>query len=180
VKNQGSIFEAHQENFNFVDMGAGHIRLYDLFRKELNLPDDKAAAFVLAVEDVCGVESETRMQFVATKSDLERLENDCRMQFAVAKEDLDQFKTETRTQFAAVREDLDQFKIETRTQFAAVREDMDQFKTETLIQFTAIRGDLDFKFERSNNDIYKAIFLSGIAQFIAMLGAVLAIVKLIK
>ena len=46
-------------------MGAGHIRLYDLFRKELNLPDDKAAAFVLAVEDVCGVESETRMQFVA-------------------------------------------------------------------------------------------------------------------
>jgi len=27
-------------------MGAGHIRLYDLFRKELNLSDDKAAAFI--------------------------------------------------------------------------------------------------------------------------------------
>jgi len=68
-------------------MGAGHIRLYDLFRKELNLPDDKAAAFVLAVEDVCGVESETRMQFVATKDDLGQLRNDNRMQFAAARED---------------------------------------------------------------------------------------------
>jgi hypothetical protein len=125
-------------------MGAGHIRLYDLFRKELNLPDDKAAAFVLAVEDVCGVESETRMQFVATKSDLERLENDCRMQFA------------------------------------AVREDLDQFKTETRMQFAAIKGDLNFKIERSKNDIYKAIFLGGIAQFVAIIAAVLAIVKFIK
>ena len=73
-------------------MGAGHIRLYDLFRKELNLPDDKAAAFVLAVEDVCGVESETRMQFVATKSDLERLKDENRMQFAAVREDVHQLK----------------------------------------------------------------------------------------
>ena len=73
-------------------MGAGHIRLYDLFRKEFNLPDDKAAAFVLAVEDVCGVESETRMQFVATKSDLERLKDENRMQFAAVREDAHQLK----------------------------------------------------------------------------------------
>ena len=73
-------------------MGAGHIRLYDLFRKELNLPDDKAAAFVLTVEDVCGVESETRMQFVATKDDLGQLRNDNRMQFAAAREDAYQLK----------------------------------------------------------------------------------------
>ena len=143
-------------------MGAGHIRLYDLFRKEFNLPDDKAAAFVLAVEDVCGVESETRMQFVATKSDLERLENDNKVQFTGVKEAMEQLKTEMRTQFVAAKEDLDQFKAETRMQFAA------------------IKGDLDFKIERSKNDIYKAIFLSGIAQFIAMLGAVLAMVKFIK
>ena len=52
-------------------MGVGHIRLYDLFRRELNLPDDKAAAFVLAVADISCAETETQIQFVATKGDVE-------------------------------------------------------------------------------------------------------------
>ncbi len=37
-------------------MNSVEIRLYDLFRKELNLTDDKAAAFVNAVEEVVGQE----------------------------------------------------------------------------------------------------------------------------
>ncbi|HVU83286.1 MAG TPA: hypothetical protein VHC50_00505, partial [Puia sp.] len=57
-----------------MDMGVGQIKLYDLFRKELHLADDKAAAFVLAVEDIAGQESDSRMQFVSTKEDIHRLE----------------------------------------------------------------------------------------------------------
>lgn len=50
------------------------IRLYDLFRKELNLPDDKAAAYVTAEGDIvdCGVNEGNNAQ--ATKDDIHKLE----------------------------------------------------------------------------------------------------------
>src|SRR6266404_4791450 len=44
------------------------IRLYDLFRKELNLPDNKAADFVLAFEELTGGQS------FATKNDIHHRE----------------------------------------------------------------------------------------------------------
>lgn len=50
------------------------IRLYDLFRKELNLPDDKAAAFVAAVEEFMGQELKNEKQTLSTKEDIHRLE----------------------------------------------------------------------------------------------------------
>ena len=37
-------------------MNLVQIRLYDLFREELNLSDEKAAAFVFAIEEVVGQE----------------------------------------------------------------------------------------------------------------------------
>ena len=55
-------------------MVSGRIRLYDLFRKELNLPDDKAAAFVAAVEEVTGQEFRNEKQTLSTKEDIHRLE----------------------------------------------------------------------------------------------------------
>lgn len=55
-------------------MNTIQIRLYDLFRKELNLSDDKAAAFVSAVEEVVelGVKHDT--QKLSTKEDIHLLE----------------------------------------------------------------------------------------------------------
>ncbi len=55
-----------------MDMGISQIRLYDLFRKELHLPDDKAVAFVLAVGEV--VEVDAKKLFLATKDDIHNLE----------------------------------------------------------------------------------------------------------
>lgn len=55
-------------------MNSVQIRLYDLFRKELNLPDDKAAAFVAAVEEVVGQEFKNEKQTLSTKEDIHRLE----------------------------------------------------------------------------------------------------------
>ncbi len=57
-----------------MEMSISQIRLYDLFRKELNLPDDKAADFVLAVGDV--VELDTKKEFLATKDDIHILKDD--------------------------------------------------------------------------------------------------------
>jgi hypothetical protein len=52
------------------------IRLYDLFRKELHLPDDKAAAFVKAVGDVVESEAASKNDLLATKDDIHVLKSD--------------------------------------------------------------------------------------------------------
>jgi hypothetical protein len=59
-----------------VEMSMNQIRLYDLFRKELHLPDDKAAAFVKAVEDVAESEVNRKSNLLATKEDIHDLKND--------------------------------------------------------------------------------------------------------
>jgi len=52
------------------------IRLYDLFRKELRLPDVKAAAFVKAVGDVVESEATGKNHLLATKEDIHILKRD--------------------------------------------------------------------------------------------------------
>jgi hypothetical protein len=98
------------------------IRLYDLFRKELRLPDEKAAAFVKAVGDVVESEAAGKNHLLATKEDIHDIINDMRV----------------------------------------------------------LRGDLELKIEQSKTDIYKAMFLTGIVQLIAILSGTLAIVKFMK
>ena len=100
-------------------MASAQIKLYDLFRKELNLPDDKAAAFVAAVEGVVEQEFKNEKQALSTKEDIRIL-----------------------------REDL--------------KDDIHS---------------LELKIEQSKGDIYKAMFVSGIVQLLAILGGVLAMVK---
>jgi len=94
-----------------VEMNISQIRLYDLFRKKLNLPDDEAAAFVLAVGEVVGMDLDTKKQLHATKDDIHQLA---------------------------------------------------------------------LKIEQTKGDLYKAMFVTGIVQLIAILGGVLAIVKFMK
>ncbi len=96
-------------------MNTVQIRLYDLFRKELNLADDKAAAFVAAMEDVIENEVKEGNNALATKDDIHKLE----------------------------------LKIEQS----------------------------NLKIEQSKNDIYKAVYLTGLLQFLGILGGVIVIIK---
>jgi hypothetical protein len=56
-------------------MNLVQIKLYDLFRKELNLPDDKAAAFVAAVEEVVEQELKNEKQTLSTKEDIQTVKD---------------------------------------------------------------------------------------------------------
>ncbi len=56
-------------------MTSVQIKLYDLFRKELNLPDDKAAAFVAAVEEVVEQEFRNEKQALTTKEDIRSIKD---------------------------------------------------------------------------------------------------------
>ena len=57
-------------------MSINQIRLYDLFRKELHLPDDKAAAFVIAVGDAVESGFANNNQLPATKNDFHILKDE--------------------------------------------------------------------------------------------------------
>jgi hypothetical protein len=108
------------------------IRLYDLFRKELRLPDEKAAAFVKAVGDVVESEAASKNDLLATKDDIHVLKGD----MLVLKSDIHVLKGDVHC--------------------------------------------LELKIEQSKTDIYKAMFLTGIVQLIAILSGTLAIVKFMK
>ena len=101
-----------------MEMSIGQIKLYDLFRRELHLPDDKAAAFVLAVGEVGSMEACANQQMNATKGDIHLLKEDIHS--------------------------------------------------------------LDLKIEQCKSEVFKAIVWIGIAQYIAILGGVLAIVKFMR
>lgn len=100
-------------------MNSVQIKLYDLFKKELNLSDDKAAAFVSAVEEVVEQEFKNEKQALSTKDDIRNLREDLKNNL----------------------------------------------------------HSLELKIEQSKGDIYKAMFVSGLVQLLAILGSVLAIVK---
>ncbi len=54
-------------------MQSVQIKLYDLFRKEFNLPDDKAAAFVESVEEVVEQELKNEKQTLSTKENIQTI-----------------------------------------------------------------------------------------------------------
>jgi len=99
-------------------MNTIQIKLYDIFRKDLNMPDTRAAEFVAVVEEVIeqGVKKDSHE--LATKGDVRNVEKEIHL--------------------------------------------------------------LELKIEQTKGDIYKAMFVSGVIQLIAILSGVLAIVKFMK
>jgi hypothetical protein len=131
-----------------VEMSMNHIRLYDLFRRELHLSDDKAADFVMAVEEVSGLAFDVNKELLATKNDIHLSEQS--------------MKEYIHTVEQSIRKDL---------------RDVDQSARK---DFYSLELSIRKEIQQSKEDIYKAIFLAGFVQFIAILGSVLAIIKFMK
>ena len=125
-----------------------HIRLYDLFRIELHLSDDKAADFVMAVEEATRSAFDANKELIATKNDIHLLEQSIKSDMS----SLDQ----------SIRKDIRDIDQSLRKDF---------YSLEQLIRK---------EIQQSKEDTYKAIFLAGFAQFIAILGSVHAIIKFMK
>ena len=131
-------------------MSMNQIWLYDLFRKELRLPDDKAAAFVKAIEDVAESGGAGNNHLPATKGDIHDLKSDMHV-----------FRGELQ---------------EVRGDMQVLRGDMQVLRGDMQV----LGGDLELKIEQSKNDVFKAMCISGIVQLIAILSGTLAIVKFAK
>jgi uncharacterized phage protein gp47/JayE len=114
-----------------------HIRLYDLFRRELHLTDDKAADVVYAVQEIAEAAIDSKMDAMATKEDIYSIKSDINSEINSVKSEIN---SKINSEINSVRKDI----------------------------------------QDAKDNIYRAIYLSGIMQFIAMIGSFLAIVKLIK
>jgi|SRR5450631_1315138 hypothetical protein len=132
-------------------MSMSHIRLYDLFRKELHLPDDKASDFVVAVGEVSVWEADKNRQLLATKNDIHLLKEDIHSLRSELKEDIHSLRSE-------LKEEINSSRLE--------------FKNDIHL--------LELKVGQFKDDIHKAIYRAGVVQFIAIISAVLAIVKFIR
>ena len=102
-------------NFRFVEMSMNQIRLYDIFRRELHLSDDKAAEAVYAMQEMTESAFTSKKDVLATKEDI-----------------------------------------------------------------YSLKSELKKDIQDTKDNLYRAIYLSGILQFIAMTGSLLAIIKLMK
>jgi hypothetical protein len=129
-------------------MSMNHIRLYNLFRKELHLADDKAADFVQAVEDFTGLAVNSRIESMATKTDILSL--------------VQATKNDIRSLEESLRNDI-------RSLDQSLRKNIHSLEY-------SLRKDI----QESKEHTYKAIYLTGIVQFIAMIGSLLAIIKFLK
>ncbi|HTB23804.1 MAG TPA: hypothetical protein VK711_00475 [Puia sp.] len=96
-------------------MSMNQIRLYDLFRRELHLSDDKAAEVVYAVQEMTETALTSKKDVLATKEDIYLLRSE-------------------------------------------LKKDTQDIK----------------------DNLYKAIYLSGILQFITMTGTLIAVIKFMK
>ena len=96
-------------------MSMNQIKLYDLFRRELHLSDDKAGETVYAVQEMTESAFTSKKDVLATKEDIYFLKSE-------------------------LKKDI----------------------------------------QDSKDNLYRAIYLSGILQFIAMTGSLLAIIKFMK
>lgn len=136
-------------HFNFVDgpkktcymkiVGMGvmrnsiQIKLYDIFRKDLHLADERAHELVQTIGQAVKGEYEDNLERVATK----------------------EFVSET-----CHKLDLKIGHLE--------------------LKIEQVRSDLEVKIEQMRSDLTKAIFISNLIQFLAIVGSVIAIINFMR
>jgi archaellum component FlaC len=125
-----------------------HIRLYDLFRRELHLTDDKAADAVYAVQEIVELTIDSKKDAVATKEDIYSIKSE--------------INSKINSEINSVKSEINSVKSEINSKINS--------------EINSVRKDI----QDAKDNIYRAIYLSGIVQFIAMIGSFLAIIKLIK
>jgi hypothetical protein len=158
-----------------------HIRLYDLFRIELHLSDDKAADFVMAVEEATGSAFDANKELIATKNDIHLLEQSIKSDMS----SLDQsIRKDIRDIDQSLRKDILSLGQSIRKDITSsdqlIRKDLHGVDQSIRKDFYSLEQLIRKEIQQSKEDTYKAIFLAGFAQFIAILGSVHAIIKFMK
>ena len=142
------------------------IKLYDIFRKDLHLADERAHELVQTIDQAVKGEYEDNLEGVATK-DFVKDEIQATKQFV--KEEIQVTK-----QFVGNE-------IQATKQF--VREEIQATKDFVRERFHTLDlkiGQVELKMEQMKSDLTRAIFISNLIQFLAIVGSVIAIINFMR
>jgi hypothetical protein len=113
------------------------IKLYDIFRKDLHLADERARELVQTIDQAVKGEYEDNLEGVATKD--------------FVKDEIQATKEFVRERFHILDLKIEQTKV-----------------------------DLEIKIEQVRSDLTKAIYISNLIQFLAIVGSVIAIINFMQ
>jgi hypothetical protein len=140
-------------------MSTHQIRLYNLFRKELHLSDDKASEFVTAVDDVVGSENNSTIKPLSAKIDgLEKRFDILEIRFDGMEKRFDTLEAK-----------VDIIKGDIHSLENGIKGDIHSLEK-------GIKGDIHSLENRLTNRMYWV----GIGQFIAIIASAIAIVKFMR
>ena len=142
------------------------IKLYDIFRKDLHLADERAHELVQTIGQAVKGEYEDNLEGVATK---EFVKDEIQATKEFVKDEIQATKEFVKDEIQATKEFV-RDEIQTTKEF--VRE---KFHTLDLKI-----GQVELKMEQMRSDLTKAIFISNLIQFLAIVGSVIAIINFMR
>ena len=117
-------------------MTLGNLKLYDIFRNDLHLPDNKAMEFVTALDELSEKHVSRQNELLATKEELLTTKSELKAEMLAIKSEL---KQELHT--VATRVDYLSEKMASKVDLAEAKSELkNHFLTVTLVQLVVIIG----------------------------------------
>lgn len=133
-------------------MGMSPIRLYDIFRKDLHLPDERAHLLVEAIDETVKDSHEANLKGIAT---------------------IELVKEENRNMREFVGQEVGAARTDLQKEIGGVRTDLQR-------EINTVRSDLqrvELKVEQTKSELSRTIFWTSLVQFLAIIGAIIGIIS---
>jgi hypothetical protein len=168
-----------------------NIKLYDIFRKDLRLPDAKAQELVQALNESARESQDDLLRDLATKESVNDNSNALKAEFCTFKDDITgefhtlrkefhSFKDDMTGEFHTLRKEFHSFKDDMTGEFHTLRKEFHCFKDDMTGGFHTLRRDfhgLELSVAETKTDLTRSIFWTGLVQFLAIIGSAIGIIS---
>ena len=153
------------------------IKLYDIFRKDLHLADERAHELVQTIGQAVKGEYEDNLEGVATK---EFVKDEIQATKEFVRDEIQTTKEFVRDEIQVTKEFV---KDEIQVTKGFVKDEIQATKEFVREKFHTLDlkiGQVELKMEQMRSDLTKAIFISNLIQFLAIVGSVIAIINFMR
>jgi len=137
-------------------MTIGNLRLYDIFRTDLHLPDAKAMELVNAMDEHYERKSFAKTDHLATKTELTAAKSEL-------KEDIGKVRAELKEDISKVRSEL--------------KQDISNVRSELKEEISKVRVELKVEMKDTENRLMKHMHSVTIIQYILLIGSIAALLR---
>ncbi|SEW50398.1 hypothetical protein [Chitinophaga arvensicola] len=139
----------------------GNLKLYDLFRKDLHLSDDKAMEVVNALDEHYERKSSSKIEQLATKAELQAVKSELKEEIHTIASRLD---------LMATKEELLNVKSELKEDIGKVRMEFKEDISKFRVEFKGELKDLE-------NKLVKHTHSATIVQYVLLIGSIAALLR---